>query len=296
MRRQRNRDRYFRPHRLKDLYRCSDISAHRLIRGEFKYIKNWSLEKLEMHEELVESRFAKLITRRTGRDLDQYIPFGRDDIDKFLLMHRGLHIDQAYRRLLSYGRNCREKDLLTDAFIKRVGQLRLKWDDKGARDFGGYTHFLGRELILFIDEHGVISMLDYDAWEKWEESQGRTIETASALPHVPSEPTQVPKRNKVRYPFWEKGRYHVSQDQWYAYQSVGVRICHQLCYGHLWYSYRRMEDITSDLPCAPQYGSLERVYGMRQWQSPEDGSLWLCAPATSEEAAYLYSLIEERRR
>jgi len=290
MRRQRNRDLHFRPYRVKDLDNWSDMSTYRLIRREFHHIKNWSLEKLEMHEELVESRFAKLITRRTGRDLDQYMTFGWD-IDEFLLMHRGLHIDEAYRRLLSYGRNCRERKILANAFISRVGQIRLKWDDNGARDFGGYTHFLDWDFILFIDENGIISLLDYDAWDKWEELQGRRIESFSTPPCTPSEPAEVPKRKKVQYPFWNRGCYHVSEDHWYAYTSVWMRTCDQLCGGHIWYSYRRMKDTTSKLPYAPQDGSLEKVYIAGQWESPEDGSLWLCAPATTEEAAYLYSLI-----
>lgn len=296
MRRQRYRDFYFRPYRMKDLDTWSDIYTHGRIRREFQHIKNWSLQELELHEEQLESKFSKLITRRTGRDLDQYMMFGWDTVDKFLLMHRGLHIDEAYKRLLSYGRNRRERDILADDFARQVGQLRLKWNDKGGRDFGGYTHFLRWELMLFIDEHGIISMLDYDAFEKWEESQGRTFESSSAPPHVPSEPAQVPKRKQVRHPFWNKGEYHVSPDHWYTYEPVWIRMFDQHCHGHLWYSYRRIENTATQLPSGPQHGSLEKVYSAGQWENREDGSLWLCAPATTEEAAYLYSLIEGRKR
>lgn len=295
VRRQPKRDYFYPSWRQHELENLNDMYLYGRIRQEFRHLRNWNLEELELHEDKVESEFSNFITRRTGLEIRALKILFADHINEFFARWAGLHIDEAYSRLLLLGRDVQERRSLSKNFLKIVGFLRMKSREDGSRDYGDYGHFVDSDNFLFINESGVITILDYDEWERL---YGEDIETPSysSFQDAVIEEVSRPKPREFRFrPFWDGDIYWDAEDHCYALVPVEFKAFGTWCSGKVWFSYLRLEGTESDPPCGPQWdGSLEKLYVPYGRREANMHGLWRCAPASCEDAAHLDSLSKAR--
>lgn len=125
----------------------------RQVGREYRFVTSLSVDAVD--EELFESRYPAQLSKKYGKCGQLQHSCG-DILDRLLPRLCGLHIDEAYRKVIeSVDHSPYLRKLVSQKFLETFGQKRLKRLEDGTRKYGeGMVPTRGGQI--WIDNEGIL--------------------------------------------------------------------------------------------------------------------------------------------